>query len=167
MDIGRIPFTVIGTSCLTLLGLSVGHAAPVSSSVQQPIYVEPLKATLARDSASADGGASRRTEKVEKNASALTEALIRELNARGVTTYPLSEQGPTPRAGWVIRGVFTEHLPRGLLFSQLRSLGSSTPNTEVEISISDLGADSDKSAKLISAAASLSGQGSAFLPQPL
>jgi hypothetical protein len=45
--------------------------------------------------------------------------------------------------GWVISGVFSENIPHGL-FSQLSSLGSSTPNTEIKVSIVDLGSDSGK-----------------------
>lgn len=166
MKIGRFLVEVLMASCLTLLLASLSQAAQISNGGRQPIYIEPLKAELAQDSASGDARASHRAEKVKKNASALTEALIRELNNRGVTAYPLGEQDPTPHAGWVIRGVFTEQVAKGLVFAGLRSLGSSTPNTEVDVSISNLGGDSGKPPRLINTAASLGGQGSVLSLNP-
>ena len=125
-----------------------------------------MKAALAQDSFSDDHGGARRTEKVEKNAAALTEALIHELNNRGVSAYPLREQDPAHRSGWVISRVLTENVLKGLIFSGLRSLGSSTPNTEVDVSICDLSSDPGKPGRLINTAASLGGQESALSLNP-
>jgi hypothetical protein len=166
MYIRKIPAALIATLCLSLTGPALCEAAASGASApQQPLYIADFKPELAQGNSSggllSHLGASRRAEKVDKNASALADALVRELNARGVATYRLSEQDPTPRSGWVVSGVFSENVPSGLPLSQLASLGSSTPNTQVELTIVDVGGDSARPASIINTAASLSGQGSA------
>ena len=146
-------------------------AASSGDGPQQPIYVGDFKPELTPGGDTSSGpfshlGASRRAEKVESNASALAEALVRELNARGVAAYRLSEQAPTPHRGWVISGVFSENLQSGLPLSQLSPLGSSAPNTEVKVSIIDLGSNSGRPASVISTDASLGGQGSSISINP-
>jgi len=144
-------------------------AASNGNAPQQPIYIGDFKAAPAQSGSSSGPlshlGASHQAGKVEKNAAALAEALVRELNARGVASYRLSDENPAPNSGWVVSGVFSETVPHGL-FSQFSSLGSSTPNTEVKVSIVDLGSASHEPARVMSTAASLGGQGSAISLNP-
>ena len=170
MRIERIAAGVVIAFGLSMTALRLCQAAAFNGDgPQQPIYIADFKAAPAQSGSSSGPlshlGASHQADKVEKNAAALAEALVRELNARGVATYRLSDGNPAPNIGWVVSGVFSETVPHGI-FSQFSSLGSSAPNTEVKVSIVDLGSASGEPARVMSTAASLGGQGSAFSLNP-
>jgi uncharacterized protein DUF4410 len=154
------------------LGFTVfGAAQAADTGPKLPIYIEDFKAEMAQSDSSSGLfshlGATRRAAKVEKNATALADALVRELNAEGMTAYRVSGQDSAPRTGWLIKGVFSETVPRGGLLSSLgASSGSSAPNTEVTLSITDLAADSAKPVAMINTPASLTGQGSSISFNP-
>lgn len=132
--------------CFALLVATASQAA-------EPIYIEDFTAE--------QPGSDAPSDKVEKNAAALSEALVKALNDRGFPAYRLGAADPAPQAGRVISGVFSETLPGGP-FSQISSIGNSTPNSEVTLNIVEDG----KSVGTIDMAASLGGQGKSLSINP-
>ena len=139
---------------------------------RQLIYVRDLGAALQPGSAPGRPlsrlRSARNDKKVEHNALALSEGIVRALNARGFRAYRLSGQSPVPPAGWLIDGTFDEQMSQGML-SSLSSIGSTfqgAPNTDVLVRITDLASDPDKPLAVIGTSGALKGQGTfvAFNP---
>lgn len=143
---------IVAAFCLAAPALCV--------AAEKPFYIGDFKAETTQSDAS-----DRAVHKSEENAAALSEALVRELNGRGATAYRLKDQDPAPQEGRVVSGVFSENVPHGL-FSGISSIGSSTPNTDVKISIADAAGDVSKPVSTIDIAATLSGQGSSLSFNP-
>jgi hypothetical protein len=141
----------IAVLCLGLLAAAPSLAAP-----SEPVYIGDFAAQAQSDASD------RAVRKGEENAAALSEALVHELNSRGIAAYRLTGQDAAPRAGWIVNGVFAETLPHGL-FSGLTSMGDTTPNTEVKIRIVD---SAGQPISAISTAASLGGQSSSVSINP-
>lgn len=141
------------------------NAAP--TRVSDAIYVEDFQVAAPEGESSgrllSRVRESRQAEKAAKNAASLTAAVIRELTARGVHVSRWNGQSVAPRSGWLIRGLFSEHLPQGL-GSSLTALGSSAPNTEVSVTITDLAANAPVATSNTTAA--LKGQGSSAAWSP-
>jgi hypothetical protein len=148
---GVVPQTV--TAAQVTAGQITGQLTPVYvrdfQVAQAPVESPGLLVTRVR--------ASRQAAKSAGNAAALSEAVIRELNTRGVPAHRLGGQAPPTQRGWLISGVFSESAPRGVL-SSLSSLGSSASNTEVTVRVADMAAD-PHSAAVFGTSGALKGQG--------
>jgi hypothetical protein len=156
----RQPFVAGFFVSLCFSAAALAQETAPAQGREEIIYVQDLKAEVPA------GDTSKGAQKVEKNAESLTQALIRELNARGVVAYRLKGEDPVPSSGWEVSGVFSETVPNGLPLTQLFSHASSAPNTEVKMNVVNLAAASDKPAAAITTPASLAGQESAVSFNP-
>jgi hypothetical protein len=144
----------------------------ISARNPAAIYVEDFQPIDQQDGSSglllSRLRSARNAQKVDSNASALSDAIVKSLSSQGVKAYRISSQGPLPSSGWLVGGVFSERTSQGLL-SSLASLGSSaskTPNTEVTVSIADLASDPNTPFAVIGNADQLKGQGTAVAWNP-
>ena len=149
-------YKFIAALCLSFAVSIPALATPLGD---KPLYIGDFTAQAQSDASD------RAVRKGEENAAALSDALVHALNSRGVTAYRLTGQVASPQAGWIINGVFSETIPHGL-FSGLTSIGSTTPNTEVKISIVDATNPSGQPIGNLTTAASLGGQSSALSINP-
>jgi hypothetical protein len=139
---------------------------------QAAIYIEDFQPVDQQDNSSglllSRFRSARNAQKVDSNASALSDDIVKSLVAQGIKAYRISSQGPLPTSGWLVGGVFSERMSQGLL-SSLAFLGSSaskTPNTEVTVSIADLASDPNRPFAVIGDADQLKGQGTAAAWNP-
>ncbi|SAL09116.1 hypothetical protein AWB71_00023 [Caballeronia peredens] len=112
--------------------------------------------------------AARNTMRVDENASALSEGIVKALNARGIAACHAAAQTALPAAGWLVSGEFDETLPSGL-GAGLPSMGSSdkqAPNTHVTVQLADLAASPGTPVAQIDTSDQLKGQKSAAAPKP-
>jgi hypothetical protein len=142
----------------------------ISARHPNVIYVEDFQPVDQQDASSglllSRLRSARNAQKVDNNASALSDAIVKSLSSQGIKAYRISSQGPLPTSGWLVGGVFSERTSQGLL-SSLASLGSSkTPNTEVTVSIADLASDPNVPFAVLGNADQLKGQGSAVAWNP-
>lgn len=163
-----------GTLLVTLWILVISQVAaqgtapsPPLAGLSEAIYVDDFRVAAPQDESSgrllSHIRESRQAAKIAKNAASLTAAVIREFKARGVTVSRWDGQSAAPASGWLIRGVFSEHPPQGV-GSSLTSLGSSAPNTEVSVTITDLAAHAPVATSNTTEA--LKGQGSSAAWNP-
>ena len=157
-----------GVVCLATAGQAVAQSVagfPVEAG--QPVYVEDFQAAegATQESFGIFGRmrASREKKKSSQNAAAVSEAVVRELNNRGIAAHRLAAQELVPNYGLLIRGVFSETFAHGLFFSSLQSLGSSPPpeNARVALTVSDLSSDPRAAIARRGTSGTLKGQGSA------
>lgn len=170
MDPGSLTRPLLITLWIVATSQVAAQGAPsnaASTGVSDAIYVEDFHVAAPEGDSSgrllSRIRESRQAEKIAKNAASLTETVIRGLAARGVHVSRWDEQSAAPRSGWLIRGVFSEHPPQGL-GSSLTALGSSAPNTEVSVTITDLAANAPVATSNTTAA--LKGQGSSAAWSP-
>ncbi|SAK65920.1 hypothetical protein [Caballeronia ptereochthonis] len=112
--------------------------------------------------------AARNAMRVNENASALSEGIVKALNARGIAACHATAQTALPASGWLVNGEFDETLSAGF-GSALPSMGSSdkqAPNTHVTVQLADLAASPDKPLAQIDTTDELKGQKSAAAPKP-
>jgi hypothetical protein len=109
----------------------------------------------------------RNSMKIDENASALSEDIVKALGARGIAACHASAQTVLPASGWLVTGEFDEAIPAGF-GSALRSKGSSDqpPNTHVAVQLADLSARGGEPSVRIDASDQLKGQKSAAAPKP-
>jgi hypothetical protein len=160
---------VLVVVCLAPGERAAAQAARLLVVGGQPVYVQDLQlaGTQQKGSSGVLGRmrASREQQKSARSAAAVSEAIVREMNNRGIPAHHLTAQQAMPRAGLLVSGVFSEKVPHGL-FSSLSSLGSSSPNTEVTLTVSDLTADPNTAVARLGTNGTLKGQGSAVSFNP-
>jgi hypothetical protein len=142
------------------LAMALAGSAASQAADMKPLYIGTFTAD------SAESNSSHGAEKVEKNAAALPDALVKELTSRGVVAYRLTDTSPAPQSGLVVSGIFSETIAHGPL-SGLSSMGDTAPNTEVKVSIVDAGDQTGKPVASFTTAAQLGGQGSALSFNPI
>jgi hypothetical protein len=111
--------------------------------------------------------AARNAMKVDQNASALAEGIVRALDAKGIGACHMTADSPPPTSGWLVTGEFDETLSSGF-GAALPSMGSSDkpPNTHVTVQLANLAASPDAPLTQIDTSGELKGQKSAAAPKP-
>ncbi|TKC79888.1 DUF4410 domain-containing protein [Trinickia terrae] len=96
-----------------------------------------------------------------QNAGALAKALVEQLKSAGIDAHYLApgEPLPMPASGWLIGGMFYSRDSGGRIQSLLSGSSSSTPNTEVSVTIADVAGDPDVPFAVVGAEDAIKGQG--------
>ncbi|SAK44262.1 hypothetical protein AWB80_00737 [Caballeronia pedi] len=170
----RVSLAVLGCAISTL---ALADAAPPCPGVNEAnagrlVQVRDFTPVSQQSSASHFPGsrlrAARNSMKVDQNASALADGIVKALNAKGIGACHLTSQSPPPGSGWLVTGEFDETLSTGL-GAGLPSMGSSgkgAPNTHVTVQLADLAASPDAPLTQIDTSGELKGQKSAAAPKP-
>ncbi len=82
-------------------------------------------------------------EKARNLVSLLSESLTRELSDRSIRAIQLSPGQSYPRAGWLIRGEFTEVDEGNRVRRAVIGFGSGATSMQVQVNVSDLGTHPD------------------------
>ncbi|MDR5817104.1 MULTISPECIES: hypothetical protein [unclassified Caballeronia] len=160
---------------LIVLGFFAGPCAfaqdaPPCSSAGVPVVVRDFTAVSQGGESRLPGSrlrSMRNTMKVDQNASALAEDIVKTLQARGVNACRAQSQGPLPASGWLVTGEFDESIPAGP-GAALPSMNSSDtpPNTHVTVQLASLSAPAGQASARIDTSDELKGQKSAAAPKP-
>jgi hypothetical protein len=103
------------------------------------------------------------TRKADANASNLSLAIVKALNAAHVTAQYLPPDAPTPAAGWLITGSFSAlNAHHALISIPLLNTDGDRPNAKVELEVRDLAIAPSRPFAAIGEDYRLKGQGSAF-----
>ncbi|MCC8960669.1 hypothetical protein H8B02_46950, partial [Bradyrhizobium sp. Pear77] len=103
----------------------------------------------------------------DQSASALSRAIVRELNAQGSPARYLPADASPPSAGWLVNGVFYALDSRDpLLKLPFLDTAPKGPNTEVTVEIANLAVSPDVPFAVIGTDYRLKGQGSAVSWNP-
>jgi hypothetical protein len=159
--------------------VAFGQSAPPCPSANEPIGANASTLIQVRDftPVSSEGGAShflgsrlrsaRNAVKVDQNASALADDIVKALNAKGLTACHMTAESPPPTSGWLVSGEFDQKLSSGF-GAALPSMGSSdkTPNAHVAVQLANLAASPDAALAQIDTSGELKGQKSAAAPKP-
>ncbi|BAN27969.1 hypothetical protein [Caballeronia insecticola] len=162
-------------ACVLLLAafavLAFGQTPSPCPETGKPVFVRDFTAVKEGATSRFPGSrlrAARNTMRVDENASALAEGIVKALNARGVAACHAAAQTALPASGWLVSGEFDETLPSGL-GAGLPSMGSSdkqAPNTHVTVQLADLAASPGAPVTQIDTNDQLKGQKSAAAPKP-
>jgi hypothetical protein len=166
---------------LFFAGLAVSFAATFAHAQQQAaaapngaavtgapvMYVKDFQA-VQESNGSRGGPLSRLREAAHErsagqNAGALAQAIVKQLTSEGVAARYLApgEPLPAPASGWLIGGIFYSRDSGGKIQSLLQGgSSSSTPNTEVSVTVADVAGDPNAPFAVIGAEDAIKGQGS-------
>ncbi|SAK52276.1 hypothetical protein AWB79_01859 [Caballeronia hypogeia] len=157
--------------------LSFAQSAPCAeasanaANAAKPVYVRDFTPVSQQSGSSHLLGSrlrsARNSVRVEQNATALAQGIVKALNGRGIAACHFTDQSALPSAGWMVSGEFDETLASGF-GAGLPSMGSSDkpPNTHVTVQLADLSTSPDQSSARIDTSAELKGQKSAAAPKP-
>ncbi len=137
---------------------TIGPALP-----DRPFFVEDFRVV---DQDSATGLVLSRlrsalhSNKAHANAVTLVHAIVRELNAAGLSVNYVSKDDVMPRSGWLISGTFYAGTEKRQFSWPFSDTGHQAPNTEVTVALSDLAINPHVPFAVIGKADTLRGQGS-------
>lgn len=176
----REPMKTSSLRWLIVLGFAMGvpafaQTAPPcpgasTSGTGKPVFVRDFTAVSQGGSSHFPGSrlrSLRNSVKVDENASALSDGIVKALNARGIAACHATAQTALPASGWLVSGEFDETLSSGF-GTALPSMGSSdkAPNTHVTVQLADLAANANQPLAQIDTNDELKGQKSAAAPKP-
>ena len=165
---------VTGLSGFVIATLALAQSAPPCPGANE---ANPGKLVQVRDFTPVSSGGSshflgsrlrgaRNEMKVDQNASALADGIVKALNGKGIGACHLTAQSLPPTSGWLVTGEFDETLSSGF-GSALPSMGSSKkPNAHVTVQLANLQASPDAPLTQIDTSGEIKGQKSAAAPKP-
>jgi hypothetical protein len=104
-------------------------------------------------------GSGMRAHRVDSNAAALSRAVVKALANAHVAAEAIPTDGPIPKSGWLIRGVFFSLDDGGHLLKIPFLSTNKAPNVEVTVTIADCAKDPNTPFAVIGTDSVLQGQG--------
>ena len=157
------------TAALLLVAATAVRAgeglAEKGSTPPRPVYVQDFE--VARPEGGTSGGPlarvkeGQRTGKASQTAASLSKAIAKEFSASGFASQRLAPDAAFPKEGWLVRGVFYARDAKGGILTRPPARGASDapPNTEVTVSVADLGVNPSVPFIVFGTAEALRGQG--------
>jgi hypothetical protein len=99
------------------------------------------------------------THRVDSNAAALTKALVNSLSKAHIAAQPSPPDGPLPKSGWLVSGVFYSLDDGGHLITIPFLSTRKAPNVEVTVTLADLAKDPHTPFAVLGTDSVLKGQG--------
>ncbi len=153
---------VLLVAVLLCLATRAGFAEEANGSAAPPIYVGEFQPVEQPSSGfgplhALTSGLHDRS--VDKEATALSLAVVRALQNRQIAAQKLAPDGPLPASGWLVRGVFYSLDSGGHLLSLPFLNSHKSPNVEVSVTIADCAKDPATPFAVIGTDAVIKGRG--------